>query len=147
MVLSSIYKSLIRYVLDVISEINATMPGELVTYQDWENRFDENSLPRNTLLGIDGFNFDENQGLWIVRFGLALSSYRDANLLNEIDILDIIRNRTGEKQKIAMLHPETGEEVTEMVVAAWHLAPMAQSEYRNYRTISIELLRTENVSA
>lgn len=146
MVLSSIYKSIIRNTVDLISEINTTMPVEAVTYHDWESRFDENKLPNNTLLGIDGFTWEENRGLWTTRYGLALSSYRDANLLNEIEILDIIHSRTGEKKKVNILNPTTGALVTEMAVTAWHLAPMAQSEMRNYRTVSIELMRTSTTS-
>jgi hypothetical protein len=33
---------------------------------------------------------------------------------------------------------------SELVTSAWQLSPMAKSEFRNYRTISIELLRTAN---
>lgn len=69
----------------------------------------------------------------------------DANLLNEIEILDIIHNRTGEKKKINILNPLDGELLTEMVVTSWQLAPMAQSQLRNYRTISLELMRTSTV--
>lgn len=145
MALSAIYKSIIRNTVDLISEINATIPGANVQYQDWESRFDENKLPNTTLLGVDGFTWEENRGLWLTRYGLALSSYRDANLLNEIEILDLIQTKTGEKKKISILNPSTGELVTEMVITAWHLAPMAQSEFRNYRTISLELMRTSTV--
>lgn len=142
MILASIYKSIVRNTVDLISDINATMPGVALKYQDWESRFDENALPQTNLLGVDGFTWEENDGLWITRFGLALSSYRDANLLNEIDILDAIHAWTGEGKKVNILNPVTGELVTEMVVSAWQLAPMAQSQFRNYRTISMELLRT-----
>lgn len=142
MILASIYKSIVRNTVDLISDINATMPGVDLRYQDWESRFDENALPKTNLLGVDGFTWEENEGMWLTRFGLALSSYRDANLLNEIDILDAIHAWTGEGKKVNILNPTTGELVTEMVVAAWQLAPMAQSQFRNYRTMSLELLRT-----
>ncbi|MBU6393277.1 MAG: hypothetical protein KGQ75_01755 [Sphingomonadales bacterium] len=69
----------------------------------------------------------------------------DANLLNEIEILDIIHNRTGEKKKVNIFDPLTGELITEMVVTSWQQAPMAQSQLRNYRTVSIELMRTSTV--
>lgn len=144
MILSSIYKSIVRNTVDLISDINATMPGVDLRYQDWESRFDENSLPKTNLLGVDGFTWEENNGLWVTRHGLALSSYRDANLLNEIELIDAIHAWTGERKKLDILNPVTGELVGEFVVAAWQLAPMAQSQFRNYRTISLELLRTSS---
>jgi hypothetical protein len=144
-ILSSIYKSLVRSVVDLIDEINAVnLTDSPMQYISWDSRYDEDKLPATTLLGIDGFTWTENKGLWVTRYGLGLSSYRDANLLNEIDIIDKIHAATGEHQKIRLLDPETGDEIAEMVTAAWELAPMAQSQMRNYRTISIELLRTAN---
>jgi hypothetical protein len=144
MILSSIYKSLIRGTVDIIDEINTTDVGRNVAYHSWESRSDENDLPHQTLLGVDSFMFEENKGRWIIRYSLGLSSYHDANLLNELEILDILHERTGEGKKTPLLDPVTGDILSELVTSAWQLAPMAQSEFRNYRTISIELLRTAN---
>lgn len=138
----SIYKSIIRHIVDLIGEISATTGNHNIQYHDWESRADENELPKMTLIGLEGFTFNENEGLWVVRFGIALSSYQDANLLNEIEILGILHEWTGEGTKIKLLDPVEGNEVSEMVVGAWELSPMGQSQFRNYRTISIELMRT-----
>lgn len=138
----SIYKSIIRHIVDLIGEISVTTGNQNIQYHDWESRSDENDLPKKTLIGVEGFTFTENKGLWVVRFGIALSSYQDVNLLNEIEILGIIHESTGEGSKIRLLDPVEGEELSEMVVAAWDLSPMGQSQLRNYRTISIELMRT-----
>jgi hypothetical protein len=137
-----IYKSVIRHIVDLIGEIGSTTGNQNVLYHDWESRSDENDLPKQTLIGLEGFTFSENKGLWVVRFGIALSSYQDDNLLNEIEMLGVIHEFTGEGAKFKMLDPVEGEEVSEMVVAAWDLSPMGQSQLRNYRTVSIELLRT-----
>lgn len=137
-----IYKSVIRHIVDLIGEISSTTGNHEISYHDWESRADENTLPKETLIGLEGFTFNENKGLWVTRFGIALSSYQDTNLLNEIEMLGIIHDSTGEGKKIKLLDPIEGEELSEMVVAAWDLAPMGQSQLRNYRTISIELLRT-----
>ena len=142
MVLASVYKSIVRNTVDLIAEINSTIPGAEVEYMDWESRYDENALPHTTLLGVDGWTWEERQGLWVTRYGLGLSSYADSNLLNEIDIVDLIHQWTGEGKKVNLLNPDDGELITELVTSAWQLSPMAQSQYRNYRTISIELLRT-----
>ena len=137
-----IYKSVIRHIVDLIGEISSTTGNHEISYHDWESRSDENELPKQTLIGMEGFTFTENKGLWVVRFGIAVSSYQDTNLLNEIEMLGLIHDSTGEGSKVKMLDPIEGEEVTEMVVAAWDLSPMGQSQFRNYRTVSIELLRT-----
>lgn len=137
-----IYKSVIRHIVDLIGEIGTTTGNQDVEYHDWESRSDENTLPKKTLIGLEGFTFSENKGLWVVRFGIALSSYQDDNLLNEIEMLGVIHDLTGEGKKIRLLDPIEGEELSEMVVAAWDLSPMGQSQLRNYRTISLEILRT-----
>lgn len=137
-----IYKSIVRWTTDLIEELNLTGDFPTLAYQDWENRYDETVLPRGTLLGIDGFSFEENQGLWLLRFALALSSHRDENLHNEIELISAINRRTGEGQKIPLREMVAGEEVSELKVAAWQLMPMTQSLLRNYRTIGIEALRT-----
>jgi hypothetical protein len=140
--ISSIYKSLVRSTNDIVEEIKATTGHQALQYWSWENRQDEDKLPKETLIGVDGFAFSENQGLWVVRYSIALSSFQDAHLLREMEIIDIIHAHTGEGQKIKLLDPVTGQEISEMVTSAWDMAPMAQSEIRNYRAISIELLRT-----
>jgi hypothetical protein len=113
-----------------------------IAYHDFESRNDENDLPRATLIGVDGFAFTENKGLWIVRFALAISSYRDANLLNEIEMIGEIQKWFGEHKKINLLDMNDGAISNEMVVTDFEMLPMAQSEQRNYRTIGVEIKRT-----
>jgi hypothetical protein len=135
-----VYKSILRAVSDLIDELNAL--GYTIEFHNWEERGLEKDLPQNTLLGPEGFAFNENGGLWLIRFALGLSSYKDTNLLNEIDLVDEIMRRMGEGQKIKLREMDQGEEVNEMVVTAFEVAPMAQSELRNYRTMSMEIKRT-----
>lgn len=126
----------------MIEELDATNLWGDISYHDFESRNDENKLPNNTLIGVDGFSFSENRGMWIVRFALAISSYRDRNLLNEIEMIGEIQNWFGEHKKIKLLHMDDGSEVNEMVVTDFEMLPMAQSEQRNYRTIGVEIKRT-----
>ena len=139
--ISGIYKSIVRGTTDLIATIGSTT-SHSVQYHDWENRADEDKLPQATLLGVDGFSFEEQEGLWAIRYGLTLSSFRDTNLLNEVEILDVIHEHTGEGRKVFLRDPNTGAVVSELVTAAWHLTPMGTSQHRNYRSIGIELLRT-----
>jgi len=143
-IVTPVYKSVIRFLTDFIAELNADGSFGVIQYHDWESRGEEENLPLNTLLGLDGFSFDENLGRWIIRFSLALSSYRDTNLLNEIDLLDRIHQKMGEKQKVPLLEMTAGDEVGELMVSAFQILPMGQSQWRNYRAIGIELLRTSS---
>jgi hypothetical protein len=141
-IVSPIYKSIVRDLTEAIEAINAIGVFKTVEFHDFESRNDENALPRTTLLGIDGFSFSENGGLWIVRFALALSSYRDMNLHEEIELLDEIQKHYGEGQKINLLDMHDGSIANEMVVTQFEVMPMAQSEQRNYRVIGLEIKRT-----
>lgn len=137
-----IYKSVIRHIVDLIEELNADGSYGTISYHNWESRGEEQSLPQHTVIGLDGFSFKENGGLWLIRFALAVSSYRDANLLNEIELLDHLQWRMGEGEKVNLLEMTLGEKVNELVVTDFEILPMAQSELRNYRTIGMELKRT-----
>jgi hypothetical protein len=141
-VIEPVYKSIVRAVTDMIEEINAIGVFRTVQWHNFESRNDENDLPQNTLIGLDGFSFDENQGLWIIRVALAISSYRDLNLLEEIELIDRIHQRFGEGEKINLLNMDDGSLDNEMVVTNFVMLPMAQSEVRNYRTIGLEVKRT-----
>jgi hypothetical protein len=143
-VISSLYKSVVRHVVDVIEIVN-TQTSLGVGYWAWEARAEEDKLPRTPLLGVDDFQFDENAGLWVFRFNVGWSSYQDSNLHDEVEVLDIIRDYFGEKKKIILRDSTTGVELSQMVVTAFTIAPQAQSMTRNYRAISVELLRTDNV--
>jgi hypothetical protein len=136
-----IYKSIIRNSMELVSLIGATTGNQDIQFHNWEARGEENDLPRCTLLGPDGFTFEENGGLWVVRYGLTLSVVNDVNLLDETEILGLIHDRTGERSKLRLLDELTGDEVSEMYCTAWQLAAMASSPNRNYRSIGIELLR------
>lgn len=113
-----------------------------IEYHNWEERTPETQLPQRTMIGVDGFSFDENGGFWVIRFAMAVSSYRDINLLTEIELIGAIQERFGEGCKIDLLELSNGEVASELVVSAFKMQPMAQSEQRNYRTLGIELLRT-----
>lgn len=142
-IIEPVYKSIIRSVTDAIEEINAMdlVDGEVV-YHNFEERSNEDNLPPNTILGTDGFAFDENDGLWIIRYAIALSSFGDTNLLNEIKIIDYLQQRFGKGRKIPLLEMVAGETVSELVVSEFRTTPMGQSEMRNYRTILLEINRT-----
>jgi hypothetical protein len=136
---STLYKSVVRATHDLVKDIEATTP---IRYWDWENRDDEDKLPRETLLGVNGFNLHENLGLWIIRFGITLSTVDDANLLLEADIIDMIHERFGEKQKIFLRDPDDGSVISELVSVDFEVMPMGQTQVRNYRAIGVELRRT-----
>lgn len=143
-IVAPVYKSIIRATTDLIAEMTLTGKFPEIEYMDWESRGDEANLPKKTLLGIDGFSFQENQGRWLISYALGLSSYKDANLLNEIEMIDYIQIKMGEDAKIKLLEMERGEQISELVVTNFTMLPMAQSELRNYRTMGMELKRTEN---
>ena len=92
---------------------------------------------------LGDFDFNENQGLWVLRFSIGVSPWQDFNLDEQMKILDIIHEMVGERAKVNLLHPETGALVSEMVVSGFHIAPATTTELRNYRVVSIELMRTD----
>lgn len=139
---STIYKSVVRATTDLVEKIGSTVPGIEIRYWAWEDRSDEDQLPRQTLLGVNGFAFDENRGLWIIRFGITLSTVDDANLLLEADLIDMIRDVFGEDQKIGLRDPDTGEIFNELVSVDCKVMPMGQTQLRNYRSIGVEMRRT-----
>ena len=143
MIISRIYKSLVRHVSDLIEELNASKSLGII-YHVWESRGEEDKLPKNILMGVDGFNFHENGGLWIIRFSIALSSYQDTLLLREAEVLDAIYDWFHEKQRVPLRDLESGDEDNQLVVTDFEIAPMQQTMLRNYRTVSIELKRTAN---
>lgn len=131
-----------RATSDLIKNLNAEGVYGQIAYHNWEERGPEKNLPKYTLIGVEGFSFIENDGLWNIRYGLGLSSYNDVNLLNEIDLIARIHERFGEREKIDLLQLSDGALASELVVGAFRMYPMSQSELRNYRTFAIELLRT-----
>lgn len=138
----AVYKSIVREITDMIEELNASGLHPTLEYHNWENRANENELPKVTLIGLDGFTFDENEGRWLIRYAMGISSYLDENMLNEIELIGAIHERLGEGKKITLRNMIDGEAENELVVSAFKMMPMAQSEIRNYRTIALELLRT-----
>jgi len=141
--LESLYKSVIRRTQDTISEIKLRGISEDLEYYAWDSRGEVQEMPATDLLGVAGWTFKENGGLWEVRVGLTLSTINDENLLREIQMLDVIHNFWGEQVQVPMLDKITGEEFTVMVVVDFDVMPAGNSEKRNYRPIGLELLRTE----
>jgi hypothetical protein len=139
---STIYKSVVRAANDLIKDIQATTGDQQIRYWSWENRVDEDKMPRVPLLGVNGFSFDENRGLWLIRFGITISTIDDANLLEEADLIDIVHNHFGEDKKIALRDPESGEITNELISVHFEVLPMGQTQVRNYRALGIELRRT-----
>lgn len=139
---STVYKSVVRATTDLIEQITSTIPGITIRYWAWEDRMDEDKMPRETLLGVNGFSLDENRGLWVIRFGITLSTVDDANLLLEADLIDLIMEVFGEDRKIALLDPEDASVLNELVSVDCRVLPMGQTQMRNYRSIGVEMRRT-----
>lgn len=137
-----VYKSSIRAVSDLIEELNASGKFNEINFHNFEERGPEINLPRTTLMGLEAFSFDENDGRWVIRFALSLSSYNDADLMNEVELAAAIHKRFREGNKIPLREMTNGDVRSELVVSIFRMLPMAQSELRNYRTFGIELART-----
>lgn len=141
--ISTIGKSLIRHIVDTVEIINETTEHQAV-YWSFETRADEDKLPKETLIGLDNLAFEEREGLWDISCAIAISSYMDKNLLNELELLDIIYERCSWKKKVLLLDPIDGDELDMLVVTDFQITPMVQSMHRNYRTVMLTLKRTSS---
>jgi len=146
--LTSIYKSLIAEVQEIIKNVKLTGLSEDLAYQAWDSRGDITELPDTDLLGLVDWTYAENGGLSTVSTGLLLSTRNDKFLFKEVGILDIIRNHCTEgdgKFKTWRIFDENGEEYTRFQVSDFEVLPSGRSEVRNTRHIGIELMKTANV--
>ena len=142
--LESLYKSILRHVQDTIEAIIEAEISDDLQYYSWDSRGEIQEIPSTDLIGLAGWSFRENGGLWEVRSGLTLSTLNDENLFREIKMMNIIHDMWGEGNKVKMLDKNTGEQFSEMVVSDFDMMPAGTAEKRNYRPIGIELLRTES---
>lgn len=142
--ISSIYKSLVRHVMDAVDGIRDAGISPDLSYYAFDSRGEQAELETVDLIGLAGWSFNENRGLWLIRAGINISTLNDENLFREIAIIDAIHDAFGEDCTVPMRHPETGEEYTQLVVKEFELMPASYSEKRNYRPIGLELLRTSN---
>lgn len=141
--ISAIYKSLVRHVLDTVEDVRDQGIAEL-EYWAWDSRGDENEPEAKDLIGIAGWTFTENGGLWVIHAGITISTINDENLFREAEIIDAIHNRFGEECLIPMRDPQTGQEYTQLVVKGFEMLPSGNSSKRNYRPIGLQLRRTDN---
>src|ERR1700741_4665668 len=95
-------RCLLRFTNDLVDMLNTTIPDLGVQYWAWENRTEETQLPRNPLLGLAEFNFDDNSKIWVAHFSLVYSSYRDSNLLTESFVLDVLYDNLARLKKIPL---------------------------------------------
>ncbi len=142
--LESMYKSLVRHVQATIAEITSRGYSSNLKYYSWDARGEEQELPNTDLIGLAGWAFRENGGLWEVRVGLTLSTINDQHLFREIKMVDVIHEMWGEMVQVPMVDKDTGDEFTVMVVSDFDMMPAGNSEKRNFRPIGIELRRTES---
>jgi hypothetical protein len=142
--ISSIYKSLVRHIQDTIENIQTSGVSPDLTYHAFDSRGEDAELVSNDLIGLAGWAFEENGGLWEIRAGITISTINDENLFREIEIVDAIHDMFGEDCTIPMRDPRTGEEYTQLVVTEFEMMPAGQSEKRNYRPIGLSLRRTSN---
>jgi hypothetical protein len=143
--IESLYKSLIRHVQETIEVIQTQGISPGLAYYSWDSRGEVSETEHTDLIGLAGWSFHENGGLWEVRSGLTLSTFNDENLFREMKILNVIHDMWGEGCKVPMVDKDTGVEFTELVVSDFDMLPGgAGAEQRNYRPIGIELLRTSS---
>lgn len=139
--ISNIYKSLVRHLVDTIQIIESKGISTNIAYYDWDSRGDESELPVKDLIGLSGWTFREDRGLWVIHAGITISTINDDNLIREIALVDEIHEMWGE-QCVIPLRDNTGAECTQLVVDEFEMLPSGQSEKRNYRPIGLALMRT-----
>ena len=139
--ISDVYKSVVRHVMDCVEDMRARGISADIAYYAFDSRGDRAELETTDLLGVAGWTFDENRGLWTVRCGINISTINDENLFREIEIVDALHEWFGEDCSIPMRDGDSGEELTNLVVRNFEMLPPLQSEKRNYRPIGLELLR------
>ncbi len=125
--LESLYKSLVRYTQRGVKSILQAGFSTDLAYYSWDSRGEVAELDRRDLIGLAGWSFRENGGLWEVRSGLTLSTYNDENLLREIKMLNILHDMWGEGSKVPMVDKNTGIEFTELVVSDFDMMPAGNS--------------------
>jgi hypothetical protein len=141
--LEDLYKSLVVQVQQTITAARDAGLSSTLQYYAWDSRGEVEELPHADLMGLAGWSFRENGGLWEIRTGLTLSTVDDENLFREIKIIDVIHNFWGERSKVRLIDRDSGIQFSELVVSDFDMMPAGSSEKRNYRPIGIELLRTE----
>lgn len=132
-------RCLMRFTADIATAINAAVPEMSTQYWAWENRTDETALPHTALIGLADFSFDDSSKIWVSRFSIVFSTYRDVNMLNESYALDVIYDKAKRLNKIPLLENHTGQVFSEAIITAMTIQPTDQSMIRNYRPISIEI--------
>ena len=143
--LESLYKSLIRHVQTTIKAVKAAGISTTLEYYAWDSRGEVQEAATADLIGLAGWSFKENGGLWEIRTGLTLSTYNDVNLFREVKILNIIHDLWGEQNPVPMVDKDTGVEFTQLVVVDFDMLPGGGSaEQRNYRPIGVDMLRTSS---
>ena len=147
--IESLYKSLVRNVVDIQNEIKARSISPDMEYYAWDTRGNVTELPNVDLIGITGFSYEENEGLPVIQIGILVSSVLDTNAFKEVQILDVIRNACvdGDHYKTWKLRdPATGSEWAQLQVANFEIMPAGRSEVRTTRAVGIELLKTSSGS-
>lgn len=141
--ISNIGKSIMRHLMDSIDQIRADDIAPTLEYYAWDSRGEEAELDAVDLIGLAGWTFRENGGLWEIHCGFTLSTINDENLFREMDVIDALHNAFGEDCKIPM-RDDNGDEYTQLVVKEFEMLPAGHSEKRNFRPIGLTLKRTSN---
>lgn len=141
--LSNIYNSLVRQVVDTIEEIQTSGLSPELEYYAWDSRGDEGEIDAKDLIGLAGWTFRENGGLWEIHVGITVSTVNDENLMREVQILDHLHDKWGE-DCVVPLRDDAGDEYTQLVVKEFEMLASGQSEKRNYRPIGLTLRRTSS---
>jgi len=59
-------------------------------------------------------------------------------------MLDIIHQSMAVDKRIQLRDPLTGDITGQLLITDFQISPMGQTQYRNYRPISVDLKRTAN---
>lgn len=140
---SNIGKSLMRHIMDAIDQVRDAGISETLAYYAWDSRGEEAELAEVDLIGLAGWTFKENKGLWEVYAGLTISTVNDENLFREMAIVDAIHDMFGEDCSVPMRNDD-GDEYTQLAVTEFEMLPAGNSEKRNYRPIGLQLKRTSS---
>lgn len=146
--LTSVYKSLIAEVQEIISEVLSKGISDNLAYHAWDSRGDITELPDTDLIGLVDWTYAENGGLSTVSAGIMLSTRNDQNLFKEVAILDVIRDHCiagPGKLRSWKIYDDNGEHYTWFQVSDFEVLPSGRSEVRNTRHVGIELMKSANV--